>query len=299
MRASVLHRPAAALLAALLMPLPALPSRALAATADRAALPPAGAAPLLLARGGGGGLSGGGGRGGFWAGRSGFQDGGGGLGRGSARPSGGWSSAVDRRAQAPSLDGGLDRRWPAAGAGVDRGGSWQGGNRVNSAFDNNRIDGSSTWRNASVNANWNRNVSFNNVNINAGWARPGWGYARPWTTGWYGGWATPSWGWWAGTAALWGIGSLATAAVINNAVNTAIASDSTTIVVPESGYLLYYGSIQPSGIQGVTFVVSAGGVPYSLSADCYLGTLNGAIPADAGQAQLLNAACQVAFGSAS
>lgn len=53
------------------------------------------------------------------------------------------------------------------------------------------------------------------------------------------------------------------------------------------------------GSQGVTSVDSAGGVPYSLSADCYLGTLNGAIPADAGLAQLRNAACQVAFGSAS
>ncbi|MFM7267794.1 MAG: hypothetical protein ACKOZT_04300 [Cyanobium sp.] len=49
----------------------------------------------------------------------------------------------------------------------------------------------------------------------------------------------------------------------------------------------------------MTVAVSTGGVPCSLSAACSLGTLNGAIPADTGQAQRLNAACQVAFGSAS
>ena len=51
--------------------------------------------------------------------------------------------------------------------------------------------------------------------------------------------------------------------------------------------------------QSISFVVEAGGVPYSLTADCNLGTLNGAVPTSADQAQLLNAACQVAFGAAS
>jgi hypothetical protein len=42
----------------------------------------------------------------------------------------------------------------------------------------------------------------------------------PW--GWWG-W----WGWWSARAAVWGIGSLATAAAINNAVNASIAAQTT------------------------------------------------------------------------
>jgi len=44
--------------------------------------------------------------------------------------------------------------------------------------------------------------------------------------------------------------------------------------------------------------VSANGRAYQLSADCNADLLNGADPASAAEAQLLNAACQVAFGSA-
>ena len=66
-----------------------------------------------------------------------------------------------------------------------------------------------------------------------------------------------------------------------------------------TAYQLLYGTVQPSGSQGVTFVVEANGVPYSLSADCGLGTINGANPSTAAQAELLNAACQVAYGAVS
>jgi hypothetical protein len=150
--------------------------------------------------------------------------------------------------------------------------------------------------NRDINRNW-RQVNVNNVNVNAGWARPGWGYARPWYYGWYGGWATPSWGWWGGQAALWGIGTLATAAVINSAVDNAISAQQTYIVVPSSTYQLLYGTVQPSGAQSVTFDVSVDGSTYQLSADCNAGLIDGQQPTTAEQAQLLNAACQVAFGS--
>jgi len=273
-----------------------------------ASLPPAhthpAPAPAVLARGGGFGGGGGFGRGGggFGAGRSGFQGGygDGGFGRGATRPTGGWASGIGERAPDPGLDGGFGRGgFPSGGA--DRGGAgWSGGawsgDRGTGSFAERGFAGDAS-RTTSINASWNRTVDLNSLNLSPGWARPGWGYARPWTTGWYGGWATPSWGWWAGSAALWGVSSLASAAIINGAVNAAVNSGSTLILVPNSGYQLLFGTVQPSGSQGVTFVAEAGGVPYSLSADCVLGTLNGAYPANAAQAELLNAACQVAFGS--
>jgi hypothetical protein len=70
-------------------------------------------------------------------------------------------------------------------------------------------------------------------------------------------------------------------------------------VVPQTTYQLLYGTVQPSGSQGVTFLVQADGNTYNLTADCNAGTIDGALPNDAAQAELLNAACQVAYGSAS
>jgi hypothetical protein len=151
---------------------------------------------------------------------------------------------------------------------------------------------------ATINRNWTNTVNINAVTVRPGWARPGWGVARPWTTGWYGGWGSPPWGWWGARAAVWGIGSLATAAAINNAVNSAIAEQTTYIVVPESNYQLLYGSVQPTGNSTIGFAVTANGSTYQLTADCNSGLLNGVDPASAAEAQLLNAACQVAFGNA-
>ncbi len=151
--------------------------------------------------------------------------------------------------------------------------------------------------NRNVNQNWNRRVDINNVNVNPGWARAGWGVARPWNNGWYGGWSTPAWGWWGASAAAWGVGTLATAAIINNAVDNAISANQAYILVPSSNYQLLYGSIQPSGTAGVTFAVSADGSTYQLTADCNSGLLDGRQPQSAAEAELLNAACQVAFGS--
>jgi hypothetical protein len=155
--------------------------------------------------------------------------------------------------------------------------------------------------------NWNNNLhdlgnradrAFDRYNNYwPGWARPGWGLARPWNWGWYGGWTNPPWGWWGVRSVAWGLTNLATAASINNAVSDAIAASQTTIVVPETTYQLYYNSIEPSGDQVVSFVVNDGTSSQQWSADCRNGSLNGNEPASAGEAQLLNAACQVAFGS--
>ena len=130
-----------------------------------------------------------------------------------------------------------------------------------------------------------------------GWVRPGWGLARPWNHGWYGGWNSPPWGWWNARPVAWGLGTLATAAVINDTVNDAIAASRTTIQVPQTGYTLHYNSVQPSSDEQLSFVASNGQTRWTMQADCRNGLLNGQTPATASQAQLLNAACQVAFGT--
>ncbi len=284
-------------------------------------------------RGGGGGSragGGGGNRGGGGGGRTGISNaGGGGLNRGASRPEGGWSSNArgPRAGGSPSLDrrvggssgGGLDR------GGVDRSGSISGnrqplqgsgsgslrgdrGTAGTNLGDRNLGDRNLGDRNLgnrnlnqnfnrNVERNWNRTVNINNVNLHPGWARPGWGYARPWNYGWYGGWATPTWGWWGARAAVWGIGSLATAAIINEAVDNAINSQQTMIIVPNSNYQLLYGTVQPTGSNSVQFNVSVDGSTYQLTADCQSGLLNGVQPASSAEAELLNAACQVAFGN--
>jgi hypothetical protein len=56
--------------------------------------------------------------------------------------------------------------------------------------------------------------------------------------------------------------------------------------------------VQPSEGSLITFLVQANGSEYQLSADCQRGLLNGREPNSAAEAELLNAACQVAFGTA-
>jgi hypothetical protein len=308
----------AALALALVLPLPQLVAQA----AVMGSPAPMASQAMLLARGGGGGggrgggggFSGGGRSGGGFsgggfsgagAGRSGFQDssGAGGLNRGATRPSNGWSNSVGDRAPAPSLNrSNTDRttfNTDRTTFNTDRNVNLNGQRNLNVNTDRNlNVNGQRNF-NATVNGNWNRDLNINNVNLSPGWARPGWGYARPWNTGWYGGWASPAWGWWGASAAAWGLASLTSAAVINAAVNTAVTNSTTYILVPNTGYQLLYGTVQPSGSQGVTFVVEVDGIPYNLSADCNLGTINGANPSTAAQAELLNAACQVAYGSVS
>jgi hypothetical protein len=164
---------------------------------------------------------------------------------------------------------------------------------------NRSIDVDRGNRSVTINRDWNREVNIGDINLHPGWARPGWGVARPWNWGWYGGWSHPPWGWWGARAAAWGIGTLATAAIINNAVDDAVANDVTYIVVPNSGYQLRFGTVQAYGNGSVSFVVTADGTSWQLSADCNAGTLNGREPASAQEAELLNAACQVAYGEAS
>lgn len=156
---------------------------------------------------------------------------------------------------------------------------------------------SSRWNHSERYNHWNRPVDYRRHH--PGWARHDWQRHRPWQHGWYGrGWygGAPSWGWWAPQAAAWGITGLATAATINAAVTSAIDAKQTTFVVPESTYRLDYGSIETANDHVVTFVVDRDGRSFRMDADCADGELNGHAPTNASEAQLLNAACQVAFG---
>ena len=255
--------------------------------------------------GGGGNHGGGGGNRGGGRPQTGFQSAGGGLNRGSSRPSGGWSNKLGSDKARPSLDRPVAQR--DGQRNLNRNGNRNGnlnrdldrnGNRtVNRDIDrtvNRDIDRNV---NRDINRDWKRTGNINDVNLYPGWARAGWGLARPWNTGWYGGWSTPSWGWWGARAAAWGIGTLATAAIINDAVDDAIDDQVSYIVVPNSNYQLLYGTVTPAGGSSVTFDVTDNGTSYRLTADCNAGTLNGRDPGSPAEAELLNAACQVAYGS--
>ena len=88
---------------------------------------------------------------------------------------------------------------------------------------------------------------------------------------------------------------MATFGVINSLVNSAQSNQVSYIVVPSSSYSLYYPSVTASG-DVVTFEADNGYDTVRYSANCKQGTLNGGTPRNADEAQLLNAACQVAFG---
>ena len=129
-----------------------------------------------------------------------------------------------------------------------------------------------------------------------GWySNSGWYNNRPWNSGWYGSSYWNNWGWYPGRAAAWGIAGMATFGVINSLVNSAQSNQVSYIVVPQSSYSLYYPSVTASG-DVVTFEADNGYDTVRYSANCRQGALNGGAPRDSNEAQLLNAACQVAFG---
>jgi hypothetical protein len=252
-------------------------------------------------------------------GNSGFRNAAPGMTRGSRRPQGGWTSNSRGRGT-PAISGGgrgadgsrRDRNRVAdRGPSADRGRQDRLDQRRDRRDDrldqrrdrrddrlDQRLDRANDrrddrWR--STRRRWERWDRWYGY---PGWARPGWGAARPWPVGWYGGWSSPRWSWWGPNAAAWGITTLATAAIINAAVDNAVARNTTYIVVPNSSYLLLYGTVRPVGSRSTSFAVVSDGYEIDLTADCDRGTLDGFVPESRAEAELLNAACQVAFGSA-
>ncbi len=119
-----------------------------------------------------------------------------------------------------------------------------------------------------------------------GWAGGGYWAARPWSAGWY------------GTRPVgWGVAGLATGAAIANSVNSAAAQQSTVFVVPQTSYQLNYATVVAAPPSGVSFVYGANGVTLTAQGDCQSGLLNGQPASGFEAAQLLNAACVVAYGS--
>jgi len=171
-----------------------------------------------------------------------------------------------------------------ARAGVGRDG-WQGGG----------FDGRRGFNEASYNQNnfYNRNVE----GWNSQWSNGGYWGNRPWGYGWYQ-WSPDSWGWWGGNSVGWDLAALATGAVITDLVDQAANQQSPVIDVPNSNYQLNYGSVDGVGSSGANFsyAVAQSAAPIKGEANCQEGLLDGQIPSSAAQAQLLNAACQVAYG---
>ena len=121
-----------------------------------------------------------------------------------------------------------------------------------------------------------------------GWNNGGYWAARPWSYGWYG--ATPAA--WAVTAGV------ASAAAITAAVNASAAASSTVIVVPSTPYQLNYATVVGLPNSQVRFSYLSGGLWLNATGDCQLGLVNG-MAATGVSAQLLQAACTVAYGSGS
>lgn len=146
--------------------------------------------------------------------------------------------------------------------------------------------------------NWvlNRPVNINTINVRPSWWGPGWAGARPWRYGWYSG-IPSSWGWWPGSSLAWGVTSLASAAIIAAAINNAVRDNNSAIDVTDSPYQLLFGSVSPEGEAGVSFRFLLGGEAYEASADCQRGWLNGRAPENPEEAQLIHAACQVAYAN--
>ena len=152
---------------------------------------------------------------------------------------------------------------------------------------NDRVNNRSNTRRDAVN-NWDR---YGN-----GWySGSSWSNNRPWNNGWYGGSYYNNWGWYPGQAAAWGLAGMATFGTINSLVNSAQSSQVSYIEVPNSDYSLYYPSVTATG-DVVSFEADNGYDTVRFNANCRNGTLNGGTPRNANEAQLLNAACQVAFG---
>ena len=137
--------------------------------------------------------------------------------------------------------------------------------------------------------------TWNRYDRRGWWAGRNWARSRPWRAGWYGNRSWNRWNWWPGQSAAWGLAGLATFGTITSLINAAQSNQTRYIEVPDSDYSLYYPSVQSNG-SGVSFEADDGENTVSFNADCESGRINGMAPQSSEQAQLLNAACQVAFG---
>lgn len=191
---------------------------------------------------------------------------------------------------------GRQRGNPHPGRGRDKGKGWDDGRQAApdwASWDRER------WREYNRHPPldiWREPVRIRPYAYRPHWANPNWIEDRSWSTGWYGGWRQPPWLWWPAQSSLWGVGALSTSSLINRAIAQALGWGQATIPVASTPWRLIYGSVEPMGYSGVSFVVSNGAGAFRMGADCRSGLLNGQVPSTVGQAQLLHTACQVAYG---
>jgi len=186
---------------------------------------------------------------------------------------------------------------PSWGGGGNQSGSGDRFNRT--TLNNGGTVNVNNYNRTTVNRNYSDGNNFYNRNYNGwnnNWRNGGYWNDRPWNTGWFNGGAA-SWGWFGANAAAWGIAGLATGAMIGGLVNAASAQSSPVFLVPETSYQLNYGSVESVGTYGVSFNYLVNGTQLLGAANCQQGLLNGQVPDNGDQAQLLNAVCQVAYGS--
>ena len=194
---------------------------------------------------------------------------------------------------------------PRYGGGFDRGGytfDRAGADRYRSAYQGyHPMYGMNTrpnWGSRPVDNDYRVNNNFYNRDYNGfnrNWSNSGYWGNRHWNTGWYRGWG--NWGWWGANAAAWGVAGLATGAVIGGLVNAAANAQSPVFLVPDTAYGLNYGSVEAVGSYGASFNYLVNDTQLMGAANCQQGLLNGQVPATSDQAQLLNAVCQLAYGS--
>ena len=80
-------------------------------------------------------------------------------------------------------------------------------------------------------------------------------------------------------------------------MDNAVSDHVTHITVPNSSYQLLHGTVEPIGTRSVSFDVVIGNTEDKMIADCNGGILNNRNPSSIAEAELLNAACQLAYGS--
>ncbi|MFM7087368.1 MAG: hypothetical protein ACKOXO_10325 [Cyanobium sp.] len=149
------------------------------------------------------------------------------------------------------------------------------------------------------------NTKYKVVNtrvINKGaWAyRPGWAPARPWGWGWYAGWSPavvvfPGWSWWVDVAPSWNVVTLTAPEVIERSVDTAVERGSDAIDVANSDFRVQHGSIRPLDNDVIEFAFEFEAETYLAKADCKQGLLNDERPSALEEAELMHAACSIAF----
>jgi hypothetical protein len=134
-----------------------------------------------------------------------------------------------------------------------------------------------------------------------GWSKQGaWAASRPWKRGWYAASAAqmaayPGWQWWNTASQNWGTASLPPAAEIYSSVDTAVNSNEESILVQNTDFKIFHDSVKPLSDNEIEFYFQHEDSVYLAKADCEQGLLNEEQPSAIDEAELMHAACTIAF----